>query len=113
MHLFLNQINQKVILSFQYKLVLCTLKIARRIFPGLTSYKLSSLSETFFDMSEMGDASWHRSDFDTTMTVRIFKHIYEESCKLLNREIDDPIDFFTKLSNISIANVKKFIDGYN
>jgi DNA polymerase III epsilon subunit-like protein len=91
--------------------IICTLKLSKRIFTGLESYTLKFLSEKFLNINN--NQTWHRSNFDTEMTVGLFKHIYEESCMILGYEPNNPVDFFLKLSGIkSLSNTEEFIRNY-
>lgn len=86
--------------------ILCTLKIAKRLLPNLTSYKLSNLAEYYsFPPSET-----HRAVSDCQITVKVFQMLHIEATKKLG--FSPKIDFFHKLSNTPIDKVSSFISNY-
>jgi exodeoxyribonuclease X len=53
-----------------------TLKIARRLSPGLSSYKLGALVEAFTLAEGLADGLRpHRAEYDATVTARLFVHL--------------------------------------
>jgi DNA polymerase-3 subunit epsilon len=52
--------------------LICSLKLSRRVFPGLASYKLGTLASNF-RLRWQGDA--HRAEADAQVTVQLLNHI--------------------------------------
>ena len=90
---------------------LCTLKLARRLFPGQTDYKLGSLIENL----GLGRASMnaHRAHADVSMTSSLWRKIYRECYdRMGGGEVIPDHDFFLKLQETPAKSVDKFIEMY-
>ena len=53
----------------QSNFILCTLKLCKRLFPGLNSYSLENLSKFF----NLNSKSFHRALSDVQITAKIFQ----------------------------------------
>jgi DNA polymerase III epsilon subunit family exonuclease len=73
--------------------ILCTLKMTKRIFPGLNSYSLQNLS-TFF---QLNSKTFHRALDDCQVTSKIFQFLHIEMTKKLG--FSPPQEIFEEISN--------------
>ncbi|MGL5810771.1 MAG: exonuclease domain-containing protein [Nocardioides sp.] len=68
--------------------VLDTLKLARRLLPGRTTYKLGSLVEEFELAHGLeGEDQPHRATYDAIVTARLFVHL---AARRTLQELRDP-----------------------
>ncbi|KAG2373538.1 hypothetical protein C9374_012001 [Naegleria lovaniensis] len=88
---------------------LCTLKLARRVFPGQPDYKLGSLIENL----GLGRVSMaHRAHADVSMTSALWRKIYRECYDRMGGDVVPDHDFFLKLQETPAKSVDKFIEMY-
>lgn len=59
-------------LAPSHSALICSLKLSRRVFPGMASYKLGNLASNF-RLRWQGDA--HRAEADAQVTVQLLNHI--------------------------------------
>jgi DNA polymerase III epsilon subunit-like protein len=78
--------------------ILCTLKMTKKIFPGLTSYSLQNLA-TFF---QLNSKTFHRALDDCQVTSKIFQFLHIEMTKKLG--YSPPQKLFEEISNGTTAN---------
>lgn len=74
---------------------LCTVRMARRLFPGLENYKLSYL-RYYFDLPVekfWGDepVRWHRALADASVTALLFDHLLDEAIERGEINSEQPI----------------------
>ncbi|MCB0357935.1 MAG: 3'-5' exonuclease [Bdellovibrionales bacterium] len=81
--------------------VLCTLKLARRVMPGHSSYSLGNLAQHLGIQMERA----HRALDDAKATAYLWRHMYEEINAQMTQELDTAI--FEDLSNKSAKQVQK------
>ncbi|KAL9651568.1 hypothetical protein ABK040_001513 [Willaertia magna] len=87
---------------------ICTLKLARRIFPGLKGYSLSDLVQQLNLAPSFKNA--HRAAADVNMTLYLWRKIYQEVYQKL--EMLPDMDFFIKLQSVPAADVQKYMTNY-
>jgi DNA polymerase-3 subunit epsilon len=86
---------------------LCTLMLARRLYPDAPSHKLGEIA-TFLFKTEF--TNLHRAGNDVMLTKRLWHSMYEEASKRLG--FSPSLDFFEKLSEIKAKDVDQFIIQY-
>ncbi|MCB9025823.1 MAG: 3'-5' exonuclease [Bdellovibrionaceae bacterium] len=81
--------------------VLCTLRLARRVLPGFSSYSLGNLAHHL----GISLTRAHRALDDAKATAYLWRYIFEELSSQIKDEID--LNFLQKFSEISKKQVQK------
>lgn len=84
--------------------LLCSLKLSRRIFPGLPSYKLTSLSAS---LGINFKSSAHRAEADAEVAAKLLIHIGQHVRTNYNLTSVDP-HIFNEVNKITAAKVTNF-----
>jgi DNA polymerase-3 subunit epsilon len=89
----------------QYRGLLCSLKLSRRLFPGLPSYKLGMLSSSF-GIRFNGTA--HRAEADAEVSAQLLLHIAEHLGRMYGVSRIDP-ELLSRVTALSAAKVPAFL----
>lgn len=90
----------------QHAQLICSLKLSRRLFPGLPSYKLSALSSSL-GIRFSGRA--HRAEADAEVSAQLLIHIGEHLARTCGVSRIEPRTL-EKLNRVSAARVPDFLD---
>jgi DNA polymerase III subunit epsilon len=85
--------------------MLCSLKLSRRVFPGLPSYKLSTLSSSL-GIRFKGTA--HRAEADAEVSANVLIHIGEHLGRTYGASTIDP-QLLARVAALSAAKVPAFL----
>ena len=85
--------------------MICSLMLSRRIFPGLSSYKLSNVSASL-GINFNGNA--HRAEADADVAAQILLYISSHLRKKYNVATVDP-NVFSEVNKLSAVNVSSFL----
>jgi len=89
----------------QHQALLCSLKLSRRLFPGLASYKLSALSAAL-GIRFAGSA--HRAEADAQVSAQLLIHIGAHLQRTYGApRIDNAL--LTRVAHLSAARVPEFL----
>jgi len=89
----------------QHERLICSLKLARRLFPGLPSYKLSTLSSS---LGIRFNGSAHRAEADAEVSAQVLIHIGEHLVRTCGVAQIEP-QLLERLNRISAARVPDFL----
>lgn len=89
----------------QHEGLICSLKLARRLFPGLSSYKLSTLSSS---LGIRFSGSAHRAEADAEVSARVLIHIGEHLARTY-RVARVEAQLLERLNRVSAARVPEFL----
>ncbi|MCX7206946.1 MAG: 3'-5' exonuclease [Proteobacteria bacterium] len=106
---FLLAESQRVNLLPQYQGLHCTLKLSRRLFPGMSNYKLATLAASL-GIRFQGTA--HRAEADAEVSAHLLIHIAQhlaQTCQM--QQID--LDLLEKISKTVAAKVPEFLNKQN
>jgi DNA polymerase III subunit epsilon len=106
---FLLAESQRLNLLPQYQGLHCTLKLSRRLFPGMSNYKLATLAASL-GIRFQGTA--HRAEADAEVSAHLLIHIAQhlaKTCKM--QQID--LDLLEKISKTAAAKVPEFLNKQN
>ncbi|MCC2645108.1 MAG: polymerase subunit alpha [Burkholderiales bacterium] len=104
---FLLSENRRLGLKPHSKDLLCSLMLSRRIFPGLSSYKLTNLSRSF-GINFKSRA--HRAEADAEVAANLLIHIGQHVRTSYNLMSFDP-HIFNEINKISAAKVTRFLQN--
>lgn len=85
--------------------LVCSLKLARRLFPGLPSYKLGNLSSSL-GIRFKGTA--HRAEADAEVSAEVLIHIAEHLMRKYGIDAVDP-QLLARVAALSAAKVPEFL----
>ena len=102
---FLLAENRRLGLMPHPKNLLCSLKLSRRIFPGLPSYKLTSLSTS---LGINFKSSAHRAEADAEVAAKLLIHIGQHIRTNYNLTSVDP-HVFNEVNKITPAKASNFL----
>jgi len=90
----------------QHEALVCSLKLSRRLFPGLPSYKLGSLSSA---LGIRFNGSAHRAEADAEVSAHVLIHIGEHLRRAYGMaDIDTRL--LSRISALSAAKVPQFLE---
>lgn len=103
---FLHSENRRLGLTTHSANLLCSLKLSRRIFPGLSSYKLTNLSSSLgIDFKSKA----HRAEADAEVAAKLLIYIGQHLRTNYNLISFDP-HVFNEVNKISAAKVAGFLE---
>lgn len=88
--------------------LICSLKLSRRVFPGLGSYRLGTLA------AELGirfKSTCHRAEADAEVSANVLLHIGEHLGRTYRMTAIDPM-LLERVNKLSAAKVPEFLSGY-
>lgn len=88
-----------------YSSLICSLKLSRRLFPGLSSYKLATLSSA---LGIRFKSAAHRAEADAEVTAQVLLHIGEHLCSTYGIAQVEP-QLLGQLNRLSAAKVRDFL----
>lgn len=91
----------------QYERMVCSLKLSRRLFPGLPSYKLSALSAAL-GIRFTGTA--HRAEADAEVSAKLLIHIGEHLARTCGVPQIEP-RLLERVNRLSAAKVAPFLQS--
>jgi len=90
----------------QHQALVCSLKLSRRLFPGLASYKLAALS-TALGIRFNGSA--HRAEADAEVSAHVLLHLGAHLCRRYGMaDIDTRL--LPRIAALSAAKVPQFLE---
>jgi DNA polymerase-3 subunit epsilon len=95
-------------LETRHASLVCSLKLSRRVFPGLTSYKLGLLS------SQLGirfRSAAHRAESDAEVAAEVLLHIGRHLGRSVGRDEIEP-SLLVALNKLSAAKVPEYLRQY-
>jgi DNA polymerase III subunit epsilon len=92
-------------LTPRHRRLVCSLKLSRRVFPGLPSYKLGTLSSSL-GIRFKGTA--HRAEADAEVSANVLLHIGEHLQRQYGLARVDT-ELLSRVTALSAANVPKFL----
>lgn len=104
-HKFLLAESTRLGLTPRHGNLVCSLKLARRIYPGLRSYKLQDVS------SQVGinfNSRAHRAEADAEVAAKLILHISDQLCRDYGFASLEP-NLFAQINNLSAAKVPDFL----
>ena len=105
---FLNAESARVGLAPAHPQLICSLMLSRRVFPGLSSYRLGTLA------SELGirfKSACHRAEADAEVSANVLLHIGEHLGRSYKIGAIDPA-LLERVNKLSAAKVPEFLSGY-
>lgn len=102
---FLTAESRDLGLQPQYERMVCSLKLARRLFPGLPSYKLSALSGA---LGIRFSGSAHRAEADAEVSAKVLIHIGEHLARTYGVPHVEP-QLLARVNGLSAAKVPAFL----
>ena len=102
---FLHAESSRLGMTPAHQGLLCSLKLSRRVFPGLDSYKLGLLS------SQLGirfNSAAHRAEADAEVAAQVLIHIGQHVKQTYGIAALDP-DLLVSLNRLSAAKVAQFL----
>lgn len=103
---FLVAESQRLGLSPAHAGVICTLKLSRRIFPGMSSYKLGNLANDF-GIRFKGNA--HRAEADAEVGSALLSHLATHISKKYGMQSISP-DLLKKICGLVAGNVHNYLE---
>ena len=103
---FLQAESERMDLQPQYAQLICSLKLARRIYPRLSSYKLGALA-TSLRIGFKGNA--HRAEADAEVSANLLIHIGEHLRQTYGLSHIDP-NLFGAINKLTAAKVPAYLD---
>jgi DNA polymerase-3 subunit epsilon len=88
--------------------LICSVKLARRVFPGLPSYSLGKLAKSL-DIRFQGAA--HRAEADAEVSAQLMLRIARELCERHQVDAIDP-QLCVRLNQLTAAKVPGFLKQY-
>lgn len=88
--------------------LICSLKLSRRIFPGLGSYKLGTLATA---LGIRFKSAAHRAEADAEVSARLLLHIGEHLGRTYGLASIDP-RLLERVNKVSAAKVPEFLSRY-
>ena len=88
--------------------LVCSLKLARRVYPGLPSYKLGQLAQ---DLGIVFGGRAHRAEADAEAAAHVLLHIGRHLDGTYGLQGIDP-DLFIALNRVAAAKVEAFMGTY-
>jgi DNA polymerase-3 subunit epsilon len=88
--------------------VVCSLKLARRMLPGMHSYKLGQLSES---LGIVFGGRAHRAEADAEAAAHVLLHIGRQLGSAYGVRRVDP-ELLVSINRVAAAKVPRFIDAY-
>jgi DNA polymerase-3 subunit epsilon len=85
--------------------LICSLKLSRRLFPGLSSYKLSMLSSS---LGIRFNSAAHRAEADAEVSAQVLIHIGEHLKTTYGASRIEP-DLLDRLNRLSAAKARNFL----
>lgn len=89
----------------QHQRLVCSLKLSRRLFPGLPSYKLATLSSS---LGIRFNGAAHRAEADAEVSARVLLHIGEHLGRTYGSSSIDP-GLLVRIAALSAAKVPEFL----
>ena len=105
---FLQAESQRLGLSSQHSGLICSVKLARRVFPGLDSYSLGRLSASL-GIRFTGNA--HRAEADSEVASAVLLHIASHLGKRYGIRSIDP-QLLQQINKLSAAKVPALLEKY-
>jgi DNA polymerase-3 subunit epsilon len=102
---FLLAESARLDLTPAYEGLICSLKLSRRVFPGLTSYKLGTLAST---LGIRFNSAAHRAEADAEVSANLLIHIGEYLGRTYQFSSIDP-HLLESVNNLSAAKVSGFL----
>jgi DNA polymerase-3 subunit epsilon len=102
---FLQAESRRLDLTPGYERLICSLKLSRRVFPGLPSYKLSNLSSSLG--IRFGGAA-HRAEADAEVSAQVLLHIGDHLGKTFGFSTIDS-QLLDRVNGLSAAKVPAFL----
>ncbi len=102
---FLTAESRSLGLVPQHERTVCSLKLARRLFPGLPSYKLSALSAS---LGIRFSGSAHRAEADAEVSAKVLIHIGEHLARRYGVPHIEP-QLLARVNGLSAAKVPAFL----
>lgn len=88
---------------------LCTLKLARRLYPDAPNHKLGTLA-TYLKLTIPQSHQSHRALDDVLMTAQVWFHFKKMVAKSINNEPD--LNLFIKLAGMPKNKIASFLENY-
>jgi DNA polymerase-3 subunit epsilon len=105
---FLNAESQLLGLQTQHQGLICTVKLARRVFPGLRQYALSPLAST---LGIPFKSQAHRAEADAEVASALLIHTTSHLAEKHNMASIDPL-LLQKITSVSVAKVPAYLEKY-
>lgn len=102
---FLSAESTRLGLTPSHANLVCSLKLARRVFPGLPSYKLTNLANA---LGIKFNSQAHRAEADAEVAAELLIHIGKHLRKNYQLSALDP-RIFTQINKLSAAKVANFL----
>ena len=102
---FLSAESTRLGLAPSHANLVCSLKLSRRVFPGLSSYKLTNLAN---DLGIKFNSQAHRAEADAEVAAELLIHIGKHLRKNYQLSALDP-QIFTQINKLSAAKVANFL----
>jgi len=102
---FLSAESTRLGLTPSHANLVCSLKLARRVFPGLPSYKLTNLANA---LGIKFSSQAHRAEADAEVAAKLLIHIGKHLRKNYQLSALDP-QIFTQINKLSAAKVANFL----
>lgn len=102
---FLLAESQRLNLSPAHQRLICSLKLSRRVLPGLSSYKLSALASTL-GIRFTGQA--HRAEADAEVTAKLLIHMGKHLNKTYGLNEIEP-QLLGSINSLSASKVPEFL----
>ncbi len=103
---FLHAESQRVGLSPQHSGLICSVKLARRVFPGLDSYSLRRLASS---LSIRFKGSAHRAEADSEVASSLLLHIAAHLGERYGMRSVDPV-LLQQINKLTAAKVPAFLE---
>lgn len=103
---FLLAESDRIGLSPSHAQLICSLKLSRRVFPGMASYKLSTLASA---LGIRFNGTAHRAEADAEVSANLLIHIAEHLGRTYRFASIDP-GLLERVNRLSAAKVRDFLD---
>ncbi|MBC7500331.1 MAG: 3'-5' exonuclease [Herminiimonas sp.] len=103
---FLLAESDRIGLSSSHAQLICSLKLSRRVFPGMASYKLSTLASA---LGIRFNGTAHRAEADAEVSANLLIHIAEHLGRTYRFSSIDP-GLLERVNRLSAAKVRDFLD---
>lgn len=103
---FLLAESDRMGLSPSHAQLICSLKLSRRVFPGMASYKLATLASA---LGIRFNGTAHRAEADAEVSANLLIHIAEHLGRTYRFSSIDP-GLLERVNRLSAAKVRDFLD---
>ena len=105
---FLLAESERLGLRNSHQGLICSVKLARRVLPGLSSYSLGPLAAS---LGIRFNGKAHRAEADAEVTSAVMLHVADELCRTYRTSSIDP-HLLEKVNKLSAAKVSRFLDQH-